>query len=231
MKLFCLFLTLFCVIHCFEVPDIDLDEYFDENGFELPVKLNVTEIFNSPIEKTKTETKVDQGKIENDLPNFYDDDDDEDVLYETTLQTPEIESTTQTPQIQLTTQTPKIQSTTQPPKIHQTTQPPNIKTTLKQNISSTSKPDEKDEQIKQKSNGRITKDDKMTITLKVDKDSMTPTTIEVRVPTVNGERKNIMQIPNGGKKKLNHFYMFVFNIILFFKLKTYKLKYMILRKV
>ena len=227
MKLFCIFLTFFCVIHCFEVPDIDLDEYFDENGFELPVKLNVNEIFNSPIEKTKPETNVDQEKIKNDLPDFYDDDDDEiekdkDVLHETTLQTPEIESTTQTPQIQPTTQTPKIQPTTQPP---------NIQTTLKQNISSTSKPDEKDEQIKQKSNGKSKKDDKMTITLKVDKDSMTPTTIEVRVPTVNGERKNIMQIPNGGKKKLYHFYMFVFNIILFFKLKKYKLKYMILRKV
>ena len=222
MKLFCLFLTLFCVIHCFEVPDIDLDEYFDENGFELPVKLNVNEIFNSPNEKTKPETNVDQEKIKNDLPDFYDDDDDEDVLYETTLQTPEIKSTTQTPQIQPTTQTPKIQPTTQPP---------NIQTTLKQNISSTSKLDEKDEQMKQKSNGKSKKDDKMTITLKVDKDSMTPTTIEVRVPTVNGERKNIMQIPNGGKKKLNHFYMFVFNIILFFKLKKYKLKYMILRKV
>lgn len=181
MKFLFVFCTFFGVLNCFQVPDINLEDYFDEDGFELPIKLNVTEIFNE-LKETKTiETKVDKERIENDYPNFYDE-----------LESSTHETTTSKPKSSKNeTDTPKPDDNFSKEKMMiETTLKPEVKVTKNETkmIETTPKPVVKFE-----------KDDKMTITLKVDKESMTPTTIEVRVPTINGERKKSMTIPNGGE--------------------------------
>ena len=121
--------------------------------FETPVKYNLTEIFHFDETKGQIGKKVDDQKVIEDLPNFYDND---------------LES------IEESTQSPK--STTIGPKIEESVK---VENNTQKNI--------------------LTKnDDRFTITLKVDKKSMSPTTIEVKVPTSKGMREKIMSIPDKG---------------------------------
>ena len=151
MKFFCVFFVLFSVAFGLKVAEIDFEDY--EELFETPVKYNLTEIFHFDETKGQIGKKVDDQKVIEDLPNFYDND---------------LES------IEESTQSQK--STTIGPKIEESVK---VENNTQKNI--------------------LTKnDDRFTITLKVDKKSMSPTTIEVKVPTSKGMREKIMSIPDKG---------------------------------
>lgn len=181
MKSFVLVLFLLSGSLATKIPDIDWEDY--EDLFETTVKST----FKEGLNEEGFEKDIDQEKTSEDFDDYSE----------------EIETPVKYNLTEIFSNTPekdqKVETTIGKEKIQKDIQDfyDDEKTTVlnsKYKVSS--------EKSEKKVN--LTKsDDRLTITLKVDKDTMGPTTIEVKVPTKKGDKTKKFNIPYEGNVIFN----------------------------